>query len=83
MTYGDLVRRYIVLNKMERFEKIPQPRCINFVAHSREAEKAATRAEAIAAWRELKETRRPQGLRVLGEGARETHGEEEVTLCAA
>ena len=39
---------------MSRFEKIPQDRYINFVADFLEAEIAATRAEAIAAWHELK-----------------------------
>src|SRR2546427_7566668 len=29
-TYGDLVRQYIVLNKMQRFERIPHGRYINF-----------------------------------------------------
>jgi hypothetical protein len=53
-TYGDLVRQYIVLNKMPRFEKIPHGRYINFVADFLEGEKA-TRAAAIAAWNELKE----------------------------
>ena len=52
-TYGDLVRQYIALNKMERFEKIPHGRYINFVAEFLAAEKG-TRAEAIAAWTELK-----------------------------
>ena len=54
-TYGDLVRQYIVLNKMPRFEKVPHDRYINFVADFLEADKGATRAEAIAAWKELKE----------------------------
>jgi hypothetical protein len=54
-TYGELVRQYIVLNEMQRFEKIPQPRYINFVADFLAADKGATRAEAIAAWTELKE----------------------------
>ena len=54
-TYGDLVRQYIVLNKMPRFEKVPHGRYINFVADFLEADKGATRAEAIAAWKELKE----------------------------
>ncbi len=53
-TYGDLVRQYIVLNKMGRFEKVPHGRYINFVAEFLAAEKGATRAEAIAAWTELK-----------------------------
>jgi hypothetical protein len=53
-TYGDLVRRYIVLNSMQRFERIPHGRYINFVADFLEADKSATRAEAIAAWKALK-----------------------------
>jgi len=54
-TYGDLVRQYIVLNKMERFERVPHGRYINFVADFLKADKRATRAEAIAAWTELKD----------------------------
>jgi hypothetical protein len=54
-TYGDLVRQYIVLNQMQRFERVPHGRYINFVADFLEADKRATRAEAIAAWIELKE----------------------------
>jgi hypothetical protein len=53
-TYGDLVRQYFDLNKMERFEKIPHGRYINFVAEFLAAEKGATRTRAIAAWRKLK-----------------------------
>jgi hypothetical protein len=52
-TYGDLVRQYIALNNMERFEKVPHGRYINFVAEFLAAEKS-TRADAIAAWTELK-----------------------------
>jgi hypothetical protein len=54
-TYGDLVRQYIVLNKMDRFERVPHGRYINFIADFLEADKGATRTEAIAAWTELKE----------------------------
>jgi hypothetical protein len=53
-TYGDLVRQYIALNKMQRFEKIPHGRYINFVAEFLAADKGATRAAAIAAWTEVK-----------------------------
>lgn len=53
-TYGDLVQQYIALNKVERFEKVPQDRYINFVAEFLAGEKGATRADAIAAWAELK-----------------------------
>lgn len=54
-TYGDLVRQYIVLNKLQRFERIPVGRYNNFVADFLQAEKTATRAEIIAAWQQLKE----------------------------
>ena len=53
-TYGDLVRQYIALNRVERFDKVPHGRYINFVAEFLAAEKTATRSEAIAAWKELK-----------------------------
>jgi SAP domain-containing new25 len=59
-TYGDLVRQYITLNKSERFEKVPHGRYINFVAEFLAADKGATRAEAIAAWTELKELDSPK-----------------------
>ncbi len=53
-TYGDLVQRYVALNKMQRFDRIPYRCYINFVADFLEADARATRAEAIAAWAELK-----------------------------
>jgi len=37
-----MVRRYIALNKVERFEKIPHGRYINFVAEFLAAEKGGT-----------------------------------------
>ena len=55
LTYGDLVRQYIVLNRMDQFERVPHGRYINFMADFLEANTTATRAEAIAAWTELKE----------------------------
>jgi len=54
LTYGDLVQQYIVLNKMERFDRIPLVCYINFVAEFLAREKGATRAQAIAAWWKLK-----------------------------
>ena len=53
-TYGNLVQRYVALNKMPRFERVPHGRYINFVAEFLAARKGATRAEAIAAWTEVK-----------------------------
>jgi hypothetical protein len=40
---------------MDRFERIPHGRYINFVADFLAANQRATRPEAIAAWAELKE----------------------------
>jgi len=54
-TYGDLVQQYIALNRMQRFVRVPHGRYVNFVADFLEADKKATRGEAIAAWTELKE----------------------------
>jgi hypothetical protein len=59
-TYSDLVRKYIALNKMKRFEKIPHGRYINFVAEYLAADKGAKRADAIAAWTELKQLDAPK-----------------------
>ena len=59
-TYGDLVRQYVALNNLERFEKVPHPRYINFVAAFLKAERGATRSEAIAAWAELKVMETPK-----------------------
>ena len=53
-TYGDLVRHYIALNRMQRFERIAIRCYNNFVADFLEADKEATRAEIVAAWIELK-----------------------------
>jgi len=75
-TYGDLVRRYIALNKMQRFERVPHGRYINFVADFLRADKGATRAEAIAAWTTLKELDVPKDfaswvkVRTKGKGSR-------------
>jgi hypothetical protein len=51
---------YIALNRMERFKKVPHVRYINFLAEFLAAEKGATRADAIAAWTELKELDTPK-----------------------
>ena len=53
-TYGDLVQQYVALNRMERFDKVPHGRYINFVAAFLAAKKSGTRSDAIAAWSELK-----------------------------
>ena len=59
-TYGDLVRQYVVLNRMPRFAQVPRRCYVNFVADFLATENGATRAEAIAAWHELKELDAPK-----------------------
>jgi SAP domain-containing new25 len=54
VTYGDLVEQFIALSSVERFERIPHPRYINFLAEYHAAEKSASREDALAAWRKLK-----------------------------
>lgn len=64
ITYGDLVKRYIELNKTEgSFAKIPHGRYINFISEFLTHEKGATRQEAISAWKKLKETNVPKTYR--------------------
>jgi hypothetical protein len=58
-TYGDLVRQYIALNRIEKFEKIPQVRYVNFLADFLASEQSATRADAIAAWKKIKKMDAP------------------------
>jgi hypothetical protein len=60
ITYGDLVRQYIALNRKARFEKVPQARYVNFVAEFLATTQDATRSDAIAAWAELKTMRVPK-----------------------
>lgn len=54
------MRQDIALNRVERFEKVPHGRYINFVAEFLAANKGVTRAEAIAAWNELKRREVPK-----------------------
>jgi hypothetical protein len=59
-TYADLVRQYLVLNRMQRFERIPIDCYNNFVADFLAADKKATRSEIIAAWHRLKKLDAPK-----------------------
>jgi hypothetical protein len=53
-TYRDLVQQYIALNKVQRFDKVAHGRYINFVAAFLAVGTDSSRADAIAAWAELK-----------------------------
>lgn len=56
LTYGDIVRQFIVLNKHEgSFERIESGRYINFLSDFSKFEKNFSREDALKAWKELKE----------------------------
>lgn len=64
ITYRDLVNEYVRLNQTaESFEHIPHGRYINFAADFLAAEKNATRANAIKAWKRLKKLDLPKTYR--------------------
>ncbi len=64
LTYEGLVREYIRLNQTrEPFAKIPQDRYVNFMSDFLAAEKGATRAQAIRAWKKLKTLDVPKNYR--------------------
>jgi hypothetical protein len=64
ITYGDLVEQYVKLNQVEEpFEQIPVGCYINFLSDFLRAEKGATRADAIAAWHQLKNLNVPKNYR--------------------
>ena len=62
-TYGDLVRHFIALNRTPRFEQIPYDCYVNFLADFHAANTAATRTEALAAWKQLKTMDVPKNYR--------------------
>ena len=73
LTYGDLVKEYVRLNQTAgAFAHVPQVRYINFVADFLAAEKGATRAQAIKAWKKLKTLDRPKDYRSWATWSRST-----------
>lgn len=59
-TYGDLVRQYIALNKLDRFGRASHGRYyVYFLADFLKENPGATRAEAIAAWKQVKKMNAP------------------------
>jgi hypothetical protein len=55
LTYADVVREYVRLSQTDTpFARIPTGRYINFMSDFLASEKAATRAQAIQAWKKLK-----------------------------
>jgi SAP domain-containing new25 len=63
ITYRDVVREYVRLNQTETFAKIPHPRYVNFMSEFLANEKGATREQAIAAWKKLKQLDAPKFYR--------------------
>jgi hypothetical protein len=54
ITYGDLVKQFIKLNHIDKFEKVAVGRYINFLSDFSANEKGATREHAINEWEKLK-----------------------------
>jgi hypothetical protein len=55
LTYGDLVKEYVRLNRStERFAQVPHGRYINFMSDFLAAQSGATKEQAIKAWSILK-----------------------------
>jgi hypothetical protein len=62
-TYGDLVRHFISLNRTPRFEQIQYDCYVNFLSDFHAANETATRAQALAAWKQLKTLDVPKNYR--------------------
>jgi hypothetical protein len=61
ITYGDLVREYVRLNRPDvAHERAPQVRYINFLSDFFKAEKHARRADGMRAWAEVKKLDGPK-----------------------
>jgi len=66
ITYADVVREYVRLNQMEGSfpqVQIPSGRYINFLSDFLAGEKNATRAQALKAWKQLKQAQIPKHYR--------------------
>jgi hypothetical protein len=73
ITYGDLVKEYVRLNQIEEpFKQIPVGRYVNFLSDFLSSEKHATRADALAAWKQLKRMNVPKTYRDWKKAIKET-----------
>ena len=54
ITYGDLIKQFVRLNKTEKFEKVAVGRYINFLSDFLSNENGASRQQAINEWKKLK-----------------------------
>jgi|SRR5215471_21472269 len=64
ITYRDLVRQYVKLNQAEEpFAQIPYDCYVNFLSDFSKGERDATRADALAAWKQLKRMNVPKNYR--------------------
>jgi hypothetical protein len=64
ITYGDLVKQYVKLNQSEEpFTQIPYDCYINFLSDFLASEKNSTRAQALAAWKQLKKLNSPKNYK--------------------
>jgi SAP domain-containing new25 len=75
ITYGDLVRQAIALNKAKRGPlRIEHAPYINFISDFMAAHRGATREQAIAAWHEVKELDVPKTYEAWANRARGADG---------
>jgi hypothetical protein len=73
ITYGDLVQEFVRLNQVEGpFKQIPIVCYINFLSDFMKSEKDATRADTLAAWKQLKRMNVPKTYRDWKKATKET-----------
>jgi hypothetical protein len=76
-TYGDLIRQYIAMNRMERFEKIPHGRYHQLRRRVPRCEQGKVACGGNRRVDRAQAAQRSQRLRLLGQGASEAQGKEE------
>lgn len=75
ITYGDLVRHFVKLNTTkERLPRIPSTKFNNFITDFLAANNQATRAEAVAAWEELKHLDIPKTFKAWADHQEQRQG---------
>lgn len=68
ITYGDLVKQFVKLNTTQgRLPRIPSTKFNNFIADFLEANREATRTDAVTAWEELKRMNLPKTFKAWDE----------------
>ena len=75
ITYRDLVHQYVKLNQADKpFAQIPIVCYVNFLSDFSKAEKHTTRADALAAWKQLKRMNAPKTYQAWKAATRKATG---------